>query len=293
MASRLRIQYASDLHLEFFQKIAFDMILKPVAPLLALAGDVGRPADPLYRDFLAYCSQNWEDVFIVAGNHEFYNKKTKEQWRFNPLAVESVGKRYQQCISAASEFPNVHFLQRDRIVRRGVTFLGATLWTDLTGYEKRAQEFMNDYNYTATREGDVIRPVTPVDTTKWHLDDRTWLNQEIERAEEAGLPVVVITHHLPSYDLISPRYAGSPMNCCFASHADELIRPPVRAWIAGHTHTAIHMNRANGVQVGVNPMGYPRELGTGYCGEIFVDISTEPGVVVDGDPLLRAAAHMR
>ena len=39
-----RIQYASDLHLELYVKpVSFESILKPVAPYLALAGDVGHP----------------------------------------------------------------------------------------------------------------------------------------------------------------------------------------------------------------------------------------------------------
>jgi len=50
----LRIQYASDLHLEHYEKTVFQIMLKPSAPVLVLAGDVGQPGRRSYRDFLYY-----------------------------------------------------------------------------------------------------------------------------------------------------------------------------------------------------------------------------------------------
>jgi predicted phosphodiesterase len=51
--------------------------------------------------------------------------------------------------------------------------------------------------------------------------------------EKSRLPVVVITHHIPSY------FEKSHMDRtieCFASDCDDLIKPPVKLWIYGHTH---------------------------------------------------------
>lgn len=290
MLRRLCIQYASDLHLEFVNKIAYQQILTPVAPYLALAGDVGRPDKRLYRDFLQYCSQNWDDVFVVAGNHEFYNS-----YHMPVDAIQSMQNRRKACAAIAAEFPNVHFLDRRRVDRAGVAFLGATLWTDLRGHEDIANKYMNDYKMIAMVDDAGIRPLRPADTTEEHLVDRAWLDSEISACEEEGRPAVVITHHLPSYDLISSRYADSPLNAAFASRCDDLIRAPVRAWIVGHTHCGAHRTwtRNDGAVIlgAVNPRGYPGEHGTGYSREIFVDISTEPGNGGDTrDPLLVAAA---
>jgi len=295
MLRRLRIQYASDLHLEFINKIAYQPILRPVAPYLVLAGDVGRPDKRAYRDFLNYCSQNWDDVFVVAGNHEFYNTYYSKNMPVDDIqAIQTIQNRREACAAIAAEFPNVHFLDRRRVDRAGVAFLGATLWTDLRGHEDLANTYMNDYKMIAVADQESVRPLRPSDTTEAHLVDRAWLDSEIRACEEEGRPAVVITHHLPTFDLISARYADSPLNHAFASRCDDLIRAPVRAWIAGHTHCGAHRTwtRPDGAVIlgAVNPRGYPGEHGTGYSREIFLDISTEPGNGGDTrDPLVVAA----
>lgn len=314
IAGRMRIQYASDLHLEFAENGPFQPILTPVAPVLALAGDVGRPDKPLYRDFLHYCSHHWESVFVVAGNHELYNNRViaaytpsatggelyntrpAKNWRHMPEgSVDTVAKRLARCAEVAAEFPNVHFLDRQRIVYKDIAFLGCTLWTDLKGMNAvTAATSMNDYRLI-TEDG--AQPITTDTTNRWHQRDRAWLAAELEACEEEARPAVVLTHHLPTYDLIASRYQGHPLNAAFASAADELIQSPVRAWICGHTHTGAHRtwrHTDGSVTLGaVNPRGYPGETGTGYSREIYVDIATESGPLRGGDtrdPLLVAAA---
>jgi hypothetical protein len=290
-ASRLRIQYASDLHLELGDA-SFQHILKPVAPVLVLAGDVGRPDMENYGSLLKYCSDNWDDVFVVAGNHEFYNTHPEKKWKI----PDTMQKRLDLCASAAAATqPNVHFLNRRTVMRDGVAFMGCTLWTDLSSHEAVAASKMNDFQMIAMEDGSAL---TPSAVTGLHKTDRAWLTREIQGYEEQGIPAVVITHHLPSYGLISPRYAGSPMNPYFASHCDALIRSPVRAWIAGHTHVGMNhyvKHRDQSVtQCAVNPRGYPGEAGTGYSPEMFMDISTASGSGGDTrDPLLVAAAYGR
>ena len=277
------IQYASDLHLEF-RGPPFQSLLTPVAPVLVLAGDVGRPDKPEYRNFLQYCSRNWDHTVVVAGNHEFYNDKT---------AIHTVKHRLGMCGTAAAEFPNVYFLQQGRKVIDGVAFLGATLWTDLRDAKDAltAETRMNDYR-VITEDG--ARPVTAAATNRWHWSDRSWLAAEIAAAAEEERPVVVVTHHLPSFQLVAARFAGAGrINAAFASNVEELMKPPVRAWISGHTHVGVNAH-IGGVQLAVNPLGYPGEGSTGYCRELFLDISTEPargGADYGDTELLLAAAE--
>ena len=275
------IQYASDLHLEF-RGPPFQSLLTPVAPILVLAGDVGRPDKPEYRNFLQYCSRNWDHTVVVAGNHEFYNDKA---------AIHTVKHRLGMCATAAAEFPNVYFLQKERKVIDGVAFLGATLWTDLSDSKDAltAETRMNDYR-VITENG--VAPVTAAATNRWHWSDRSWLATEIAGAAEEERPVVVVTHHLPSFQLVAARFAGAGrINAAFASNVEELMKPPVRAWIAGHTHVGVNAH-IGGVHLAVNPVGYPGETATGYCRELFLDISTEParGDGRDAELLLAAVA---
>ncbi len=267
----LRVQYASDLHLELGGG-PFQTILKPVAPVLALAGDIGRPDLPEYRNFMAYCSSNWERVFVIAGNHEFYNKSTAKKWSYSP--PHTVDMRHDMCAKVAAAFPNITFMNRDRVEYKGVSFLGCTLWTDLSDpfHAELAGRHMNDY-HVITEDGKA--PITPATTTAWHRTDRAWLAYEISSSADMGLPTVVITHHLPSTRMNSERWADHPLNPAFSSNCDDLMRPPVRVWIAGHTHTGMTYRNAANVMGCVNPRGYPGEQGTGYCRELFVEISTD------------------
>jgi hypothetical protein len=71
----MMIQYVSDIHLEFHDKMNTGslqplLFVKPVAPYLVLAGDIGVPDLKGYSVFLQWCSENWNAVFLVAGNHE-------------------------------------------------------------------------------------------------------------------------------------------------------------------------------------------------------------------------------
>lgn len=280
--ARFRIQYASDLHLEFGNGTAFESILKPVAPYLALAGDVGRPDQQSYSDFLKYCSQNWQQTFVIAGNHELYNDGGNSEGR----KVDSAADRLLHCASISTHFPNVHFLNRGRYELDcdglKLSVLGATLWTNLDTEEKQAvaEKGINDFRYIAVdqepqEDCGPHRLLTAADVLNWHRSDREWLRREIALNAEINRPVIVISHHLPTYKLIDRKYLTSPVNVAFASECSELLTCPVRAWIAGHTHTASQAV-VDRIQLGVNPRGYPGEAGTGYSHERCFDVDVSP-----------------
>jgi hypothetical protein len=272
----MRIQYASDLHLEHFDKVAFQPILKPVAPVLALVGDLGQPGRRAYRDLMHYCSRNWAKVFVVAGNHELYHYE------------KSADQLLAECKVITNEFSNVHFMDRTRIEYDGVTFLGATLWTNLTDHEDIAEKYMNDFRRIHHIDG---RRIVPADVTAWHIRDRKWIQSELETCKN---PTVILTHHLPARDLIAEKYRGHMLNPCFATDCTEFIRPGVAAIIAGHTHSARRVSWVTSdlslVAGCVNPRGYPGEQDTGYSRECYVDVETNGEKEDYRDPLLVASA---
>jgi len=290
MIRRMLIQYASDLHLEMRQ--SWSKILKPVAPILVLAGDIGDPTSQDYRSFLDWCGSQWKATFIVAGNHEFYNSSSCYKWK-HLVHVDTHAERLAECRRVADMVVtrNVHFLQQRRVDLDGVAFLGATLWTDLSAPADAdiAVRNMNDYQKIATATATATpEAITPIDTTDWHRADYRWLDHEIKTCEESGTPAVVITHHLPSYSLIASRWTDHPINSAFASRSDALIRSPVKAWIAGHTHAGTVQNR-NNIALLINPLGYPGERGT-FKSSCTVEIDTAPVPVDERIPELVAAA---
>lgn len=71
-------QILSDLHLEAGQQYS-SFKIPPSAPFLILAGDIGRLIDyDAYAAFLAKQTAQFERVFWVLGNHEFYG--LSEDW---------------------------------------------------------------------------------------------------------------------------------------------------------------------------------------------------------------------
>lgn len=72
----MQFQLISDLHLEYKKECPQFYKwpeLPRLCPNLALLGDIGRPFEASYIDFLDAQAKKFENVFVVAGNHEFYN----------------------------------------------------------------------------------------------------------------------------------------------------------------------------------------------------------------------------
>ncbi|MDR2563191.1 MAG: serine/threonine protein phosphatase, partial [Prevotellaceae bacterium] len=52
--------------------------------------------------------------------------------------------------------------------------------------------------------------------------------------------IVVVTHHVPSFQLSSPDFAGSKINGAFTAELQEYIETsPIKYWIYGHSHRNI------------------------------------------------------
>jgi hypothetical protein len=110
----MRIQLASDLHLELLRRWPHECLITPApgAELLVLAGDIHRGPRAIERFAL------WPvPVLYLAGNHEYYDS----QWE--PLRSD---------LRLAADGTAVRFLDNDVFTLDGVRFLGSTLWTDYT-----------------------------------------------------------------------------------------------------------------------------------------------------------------
>ena len=72
----MKIQYASDLHLEFLENTTFlkNNPLRVTGDILILAGDIAYWKENGYEEhpFWDWVSQNYKQVIVIPGNHEFY-----------------------------------------------------------------------------------------------------------------------------------------------------------------------------------------------------------------------------
>ena len=84
----MKIQYASDLHLEFGENSKWlkSNPLLPSADILVLAGDIGYLGDANYatHPFWDKVSAEYKQVIVIPGNHELYKffdiNKLHEGW---------------------------------------------------------------------------------------------------------------------------------------------------------------------------------------------------------------------
>ena len=75
-------------------------------------------------------------------------------------------------------------------------------------------------------------------------------------AESTAKHIVVVTHHLPTLEVVAPHRKGSVLNSAFATELGELIADSrIDAWIYGHSHTNID-TEINGTKIVSNQMGY-------------------------------------
>lgn len=215
------------------------------------------------RPFLEFCAANWKRVFYVAGNHEYYNKSVHEM-RFiikqdpekgRPRSVQEVeGWLREEC----SRFTNIHFLQKEvyYLAEEATHILGCTLWSEISPdmYEL-AKSGMVDYRRIWTDAGERI---SPAESTALWTDQANWLLAELGKLDVRE-KVLVITHHLPSFTMIDPKYEGNPLNGCFASETLEKLPRPPTAWVCGHSHIRT-CRVVNGCLCVLNARGYPGEM---------------------------------
>ena len=235
----MKVQIASDLHLEFLQRLfPGERLISPAhgADLLVLAGDIanGIEAIELFR--------NWPvPVLYLAGNHEFFGH-----------AIEQVRIDLRKAAAGTS----VVFMDNDVVDFGGVRFLGTTLWTDYRLELNRTQRQLmenaelriNDHFQIRCSDG----KFTAERALAEHEIARAWLNHELEKPYDGT--TVVISHHGPHPLSVHPRYVGEALNAAFVSNLSELL-PKADLWIHGHVHDNFDY-RVAGCRVVANPRGY-------------------------------------
>ena len=219
----MKLDFITDLHLEFGP-----MELNPVGDVLVIAGDlhVGMAAIPFIDEALKV----YDQVYYVLGNHEFYHHDYD-----NIVAW---------WLKAAKHRDNFEVLHNMTHAFDGVRFIGTTLWT----YGR--QYVINDF--ALIMKGKNL--LTVDDTQGFHLEAVRFLEDAL--ALPWGGETVVITHHAPIPECVTPRFVGNLANNMFHAELNELIADnEIKFWLHGHMHDSISIDYADTVIV-CNPRGY-------------------------------------
>lgn len=254
-----KFQLFSDIHLEFSKK-SFPRIPK-LANYLILAGDIGKINNPNFKDFFDYCSNNWNKVFYVLGNHEYYHSNKP----FNRLNED-----YHIFIK---QYPNVFLLDNSHYdINPNLRLIGSTLWSNPTTTEG----FMDFKKILDVKEHINRKLEISIETFKrLHEESVVYLKSKILKNDKN---LLVITHFPPSQKNTShPKYKNQSQSIkdYFASNIiDDLPKEhKIKGWLFGHTHFSTNIQLSNNIKLIANQMGYPNEDDINMNGSAVFEIN--------------------
>ncbi len=221
----MKIQYASDLHLEFADNWR---ILKQEEPMnvrgdiLVLAGDIGYLGDDNYQThpFWDWASKNYQQVIVALGNHEFY-----KFYNLSSMHDGLIGEIR----------PNIHYYYNTVVHIQDIDIIVSTLWANIA----LEDAYITEHSVTDFRRilyGEDI--LTFADFNREHKRCLEFIKLSV--ADSTAKHKIVVTHHVPSFQLMSPEFLGSQINGAFTVElADYIATSGIDYWIYGHSHRNI------------------------------------------------------
>lgn len=221
-----KIAFTSDIHLEFGD---IELVNKHNADILVLAGDISTPhkwRDDGYvygtqSEFFKRVAGEFGHVVYVPGNHEHYHGDVNE--------TENILK------NELSQYDNVTFGTHVEYTWGDLAIIGNTLWTDFDNGNSivlnAANMGMNDFRIVSNGS----HRYTSEDAMRRHLIAKFDLSESAYKFRDKKL--VVVSHHLPSYQVIAKGFRDSRLNGAYASDLDEFMQEiNASVWIHGHSH---------------------------------------------------------
>jgi len=235
----MTIQYLSDLHFEFPQnrKWLKENPILPEGDILLIAGDTyhlgNQFTNPWIFDELA---EKFQQVFLVAGNHEYYNGYNVAPSR-DAFQIEIR--------------PNVTLFQNQDFEYDGIKFILTTLWSRV---EKHPQfVYTGMYDFRKIKFNDLPFSIAHYN----ELYDRNFDFLKNATQQNTSKKCVVMTHHLPSDLCNSDEFQGSRLNEGFCTNLTEWIEgQKIDFWIYGHSHRNVNDVEIGGTQLLTNQLGY-------------------------------------
>lgn len=220
----MRLRIVSDLHFEFHRDggvaLAAEIAAGPPFDVLVVAGDLATLHG--LDAALGQLRQVAPNVVYVSGNHEAYGAS---------LAALAATQRH--------DLTPLHWLECETLAVAERRILGSALW--FPPAPRVHKDGMTDFR--------VIRDAEPA---IYEANARAveFFRRELREGD------VVVTHHLPSFRSVAPRWRGSPLNAFFVCDMERLIEERQPAlWVHGHTHESCDYTIGK-TRVVCNPFGY-------------------------------------
>lgn len=238
----MKIQYCSDLHLEFKENKAFleKHPIKPEGEILLLAGDIV-PFAVMKKamDFFGYLSDNFETVYWLPGNHEYYYSDIADRSGVINEAIKS----------------NVFLVNNTSVMHENVKLIFSTLWSKISPLnEWTIENSMSDF-HVIKYYGNKFRPIH---FNALHQDSLHFLSNALNKKDAEK--TIVVTHHVPTLFYYPEKYKGDALNEAFAVELyDLIINSNIDYWIFGHHHSNINAIDIVNTKIHTNQLGYVRD----------------------------------
>lgn len=241
----MRIQVLSDIHLE--EKTEIPTIV-PTSETLFLAGDIGVLGHELYETFINYCSNNWDTVFYVLGNHELYS------------TTKSIDELIDDYKDFFGKFHNIVLLDSSKCQYGGYQIIGCTFWGNFKG----DKHISGSPKKIHVRENGDLVSIGGDRLTMMNVASQQWILENIHPV----LPTIILTHFpltLENDKVRQVKYRDEDQNVLHEYGADmSLTTTNQVVCISGHTHFSHDFNK-NGVRYISNQLGYNHEAKSGLC----------------------------
>lgn len=238
----MKIQYCSDLHLEFEENRHF-LKTHPLCAdgdILVIAGDVCHLNDEALSglEFLKWASDNYSHVLMTPGNHEFYHQGD----------LGAYSGSWEEML-----FPNLGYFNNKVVMIDNIDFILSTLWSKIPKEKEEDILYgMNDY-FQILFNGD---PLHPTHINKEFESSISFIKQSVN--ESTAEKIVIVTHHLPTFEALLGRRQDDVLNSAYATELSDYIKHSrITAWIYGHSHYDTDLIIGN-TRLISNPLGYVR-----------------------------------
>lgn len=238
----MKLQFASDLHLEFPENREFihNLPLKPEGDILILAGDIMTISHMHdHTDFFDYISDHWENTYWLPGNHEYYHSDISVINGQNGFINEKIKE-------------NVYLVNNTSVISGSLRLVFSTLWTRVSpGVSFFVESGYPDFSHIAKN----MMRLNVENYNLLHEESVSFLKKELK--EGKNVSTVVVTHHMPTFRNYPEEFRGNIFNEVFAVELGELIEGAAPDyWIFGHHHSCRDEFRINRTLLTANPLGY-------------------------------------
>ncbi|MEN8201998.1 MAG: metallophosphoesterase, partial [Bacteroidota bacterium] len=238
----MKIQYCSDLHIEFPENSSFlkQNPIEAAGDILILAGDIVPFAVMQEFDwFFDDLSGRFNSVYWIPGNHEYYHSDIN---RRSGSFIEEIRS-------------NVFLLNNQVIEIKGCRMIFSTLWTEISERNRREiAQRLSDFR-VISNNGETF---TPFEYNALHRENLEFIEKALSNKNEDKCTIVA-THHIPTFLNYPEKYRGDTLNEAFAVELFSFIEEYVPDyWIFGHHHSNPESFKIGNTRLLTNQLGYVR-----------------------------------